>query len=544
MEISKLEEIKHTINALRNQPNVSVLTPDEIKQRAEQFGTRTNCGNCNYVSTVKTVSTALTVYLGSSKIDMGAYTQKKRDIKKAAPETIRLLNEYLKKADMVRVDCAMGEQSDFTPRCTFYLSLYRKEMVRLAHMVAQTLFPTCKADGPELTVICIPEWQEKDRQILVFPEIGVTYILGTDHYGEAKNAFLRMAMWSAKQRGMLGLHAATQVIRAKRTDGSIGRLGLIMFGIAATGKTTHSCHNHGLFESKEGVEIVQDDVVFWRNDGSALGSERGFYIKTESLAPEIQPLLHNAALHKDSILDNVMVDYEGNIRFDDRTLTPNGRGIVQRESLGSYMSKSINLPPVEELDGLIMAFMVRNYTALPIASKLTPEQATIAYMLSESIDASASDQQKPGVLTGGIGANPFIIGDASEECNRFYELLKAHRDKIECYMLNTGGIGELVEHGLDGARRVKQKVTRVEIPEMAAIIRSIARGTIKWHEDPNWMVETPEYVEDLDISKFNLKSHYDQAKIDSLIAAIRLERAQYANQLKGLNPKVRAATEF
>ena len=126
----------------------------------------------------------------------------------------------------------------------------------------------------------------------------VTYVLGSDYYGEAKKGFLRMAMWHAKQQGMLGLHAGTKILRARDKDGKLRRLGMIIFGLTATGKTTHACHNHGLSLDGEGVEIVQDDVVFWRRDGSALGTEKGFYIKTEGLDPNVQPLLHDAATPK------------------------------------------------------------------------------------------------------------------------------------------------------------------------------------------------------------------------------------------------------
>ncbi len=235
-----------------------------------------------------------------------------------------------------------------------------------------------------------------------------------------------------------------------------------------------------------------------------------------------------------------MVDFQGKVCFSDRTLTANGHAIAQRTGLGSYGCETINLPPVSELDGLVMAFMVRSYTVVPIASKLTPEQAAVAFMLSEPIDAAGSDQQ----TAGGISASPFVIGDASEDCNLFYDLIKAHEDKIECYMLNTGGVGEIVEHDLDGARRVRQKVTRVKIPEMASIIRGIARGTISWSEDPNWMVETPISVDGLDIAKFALSQHYDQHKIGSLIAATRLERADYAAQLSELNHEITRVIEY
>lgn len=540
----KLGEIRQTINNLHEQPNVTVLSEEEASFCSRRYATKTTFGNYNYVSSVKTLSTALTVYIGGKAVETGAYTQKKKDIRKSALSTIKSVNEYLLKAPIVEINCTMGDGSSFSPKCRMFLSTYRKENIRIADMVSQTLFPGSDEFAPDLIVVFVPEWPEKERQILVLPEVGVTYILGTDYFGEAKNAFLRMAMWAAKQQSMLGLHAGTKILRAKSEDGRLRKLGMIMFGITATGKTTHSCHNHDLNLPGEGVEIVQDDVIFWREDGSAIGSERGFYIKTDGLTPETQPLLYNAAIQKNAILENVMVDYKGNADFEDRKLTANGHGIVQHTDLGSYACKSINMPPIDDLDGLIIAFMVRNYTVIPIVSKLTPEQATAAYMLSESIDTAASDQQKMDTLSGGIGASPLLIGNVSDDCNRFYELLKAHSDKIECYMLNTGGVGELVEHGLDGARKVKRKVTRVQIPEMSSIIRGVARGTIKWHEDSNWMVETPEYVDGLDISKFDPILHYNQHKIDSLIATIRVERAAYAEQFSGLMPEIRNAMEF
>jgi phosphoenolpyruvate carboxykinase (ATP) len=98
----------------------------------------------------------------------------------------------------------------------------------------------------------VPEWQEKDRQILVFPEIGVTYVLGSDYYGEAKKGFLRMAMWAAKQQDMLGVHAGTKMIKAKDNNGRLRRYSMLLFGFSATGKTTHACHNHGLLGDEEG----------------------------------------------------------------------------------------------------------------------------------------------------------------------------------------------------------------------------------------------------------------------------------------------------
>jgi len=537
LEQPLLDEVRDAIAQLAARPNVFTLSADEIGARAIGFGTPTAFGNTNWVSTVKNRSAALTVHLGSPSVRSGEPTSKKRDIRKHASDTIRTLHRYIERAPLMRVDCRVGDNPDFAPECTLYLSNYRRETARLAHKVLQTFFPSRSADGPRLTVVFVPEWQEKDRQILVFPEIGVTYVLGTDYYGEAKNAFLRMAMWRAKQQNMLGLHAGTKIIRATGPDGGSRRLGMLLFGMAASGKTTHICSDHGLHQPGEGVEIAQDEVVFWRPDGAALGSERGFYIKTEGLNAESHPLLYQAAASPNAILDNVMVDYLGNVYFEDRTLTANGRAIIQREDLGDLASSSIDLPPLSQLDGLIVAFMVRKYTVVPIASKLTPEQAAVAFLLSESIDSGGAESRE-------IGGNPLLVGEPAEAANAFYELVKSHSGKIGCYMLNTGGVGEIVELGLDGARKVQRRVTRVEIAEMSAVIRGIARDTIRWHEDADWMVETPLHVEGLDATRFDLNKHYDQSKIDALIAQTRLERTQQIESIPGLDPRIKAAVEF
>jgi phosphoenolpyruvate carboxykinase (ATP) len=334
-----LREVLDTVKRLRYADNVDHPTPAKLRKTAEQYGVRTVYGNYNFVSSVKNRSAWLTVYVGSQKVLQRQLNQRQREILRDAPKTVELVHEYLRKAPLVCVEMTMGDNPYFNPHCTLYVSVHRKEMVRLAYMVERTLFPFRDgAPGPELYLVYVPEWQEKDRQILVFPEIGVTYVLGSDYYGEAKKGFLRMAMWAAKQEGMLGVHAGAKIVKAKDRMGKIRRYSMILFGLSATGKTTHACHNHGLLDDGEGQEIVQDDVVFIRPDGSALGPERGFYLKTGYLDPKVQPIIFRAAISHNTIFENVMVDYLGNVHFDDETLTGNGRGIIQRDDLGADKS--------------------------------------------------------------------------------------------------------------------------------------------------------------------------------------------------------------
>ncbi|MGR3179412.1 MAG: phosphoenolpyruvate carboxykinase domain-containing protein [Candidatus Anammoxibacter sp.] len=541
MEYNK--NLKETIRKLYNNSNVQHPDDDELRQMAEEIGTFTEFGNLNFSSAVRNRSSAVTVYLGSAKVQQTKLNDRQKAIIKNAPETIKKVNEYIQKAPLVCVEQNLGDNQTFAPYCRMYVSVHRKDCIRLPYMWNNTLFkPERKnSKGPEMDLIYIPEWHEKDRQVLVIPEQGITYVLGTDYFGEAKKGFLRMGMWYAKQEGMLGLHAGAKILNARDKKGKLNRYSMLLFGLSATGKTTHACHNHGLTDEGEEVEIVQDDVVFWRKDGSVLGSEQGFFIKTDGLDAKTQPLLYNAAIKKNALFENVMVDYKGDVDFDDTTLTGNGRGIINMSDLAPYVGKGVNIPPLDELDGLILAFITRRNTVLPIVSKLTPEQAAIAFMLGESIETSAGDPMKAGKSIRVVGTNPFIIGDEGEEGNIFFDFVNNHDKKIECFLLNTGGVGEITEIGNNGMKTVRQKVTRVEIAEMAAIIREIARKNIEWVKDPYFNTMVPRSVDGVDMERFNLTRFYTQEQIDMYVNRLKDEREEYLKQFKTLRPEINLA---
>ena len=534
-----LAAIRARTDKLDNQPNVEHPKPQELRRLAEQYGTRTKFGNYNFVSTVKNRSAGLTIYMGGPKVLQTKTSARQKELLKNLPRTFAELSNYVKKAPFYCVERTMGLNDEFSPRCSLYVSVHREEMVRLAHMVGQTLFDPQTTNGkhPHFRLVYIPEWQEKDRQIVALPEVGVTFVLGSDYYGEAKKGFLRMGMWHAKQRGMLGLHAGAKVIKVRDKSNKPRRVGMLLFGLTATGKTTHTCHNHNLEGEGQGIEVLQDDVIFLKKDGGVLGTEKGFYIKTDSLDPQIQPILYHAATQPDALFENVMVDYKGDVDFKDETLTGNGRCIIQRDDLGIHKSEGIDLPPADQLDGLIVAFITRRNTVVPIAARLSPEQAAAAFMLGESIESSGSDPRRAGESVREVGTNPFIVGDEGDEGNIFYQIIKAHEGQIQCYLLNTGGIGEIVENTPEG-KIIKQKVRRVEIPEMAGIIRAIALGTVDWEKDPGFGYEVPKNIPGLDLSRFQPKNFYSPEDIARMVAQLRKERQDWLAQFPRLDPAI------
>jgi phosphoenolpyruvate carboxykinase (ATP) len=533
------EEINRAIEQLRDQDNVARPDGDQLRRMAEPYGLRTEFGNVNFSSTMRARSKDLTVIFGSEKVMQQDLNPDQQRIVRELPETLKKVHRYIQHAPLVCTARTLGSNSEFAPHCTIYVSTHRKDCIRLPYMWYKTLFDPKHATGPEMNLVFIPEWQEKDRQALVFPEIGVTYVLGTDYFGEAKKGFLRMAMWQAKVRGMLGLHAGSKLITARTPNGKLKRYGVLLLGLTATGKTTHSAHTHYLEGPGEDVKLVQDDVVFWKDDGGALGSESGLFIKTDSLEDGSQPVLYEAAKSPQTVFENVMVDYLGRVYMSDETLTGNGRAVVQREDLGGLASDSINLPPVDDLDHLLICFITRRNTILPPLARLTPAQGAAAFMLGESVHTSGSNPALAGQSIRVVGTNPFIVGDEAFEGNRFYEMVCKHPEKIQCYQLNTGGVGEIIDiDERTGERNVLQKVDRVEIAEMAAIFRAITREQVEWEADDTWGYEVPKDVEGVDLERFDPTKFYDQEQIDEFVSELRSERIKHLEKFEGLNSDI------
>ncbi|MBM4065834.1 MAG: phosphoenolpyruvate carboxykinase (GTP) [Planctomycetes bacterium] len=541
--VGEFEAVHRIVKYFSGAPNVINSTDWTLRRSAERFASFTKFGNVAVHSTVKNRSAKVTVYLGSDAVRLKTLNLQQTEIMNNLPNTLALVEEYIKRAPFVRISRSMGSNNEFSPNCNFFVSIQRPEMIRLAYMTWATLFPAKAEDELKQYIVYIPEWQETDRQILVFPEISATIVLGSDYYGESKKGFLRMAMWNAKQKGMLGLHAGSKILKAKGIDGRIRKYGMLIFGMSGTGKTTHTCQTHGLNEKDEGIEILQDDVVFLKKDGSAYGSERGFYLKTEGLDRVTQPIIYKAAISRDAIFENVMIDYEGNLYFEDDTLTSNGRGIMMREDLSPYISNTINLPSIDNMDGMIVVFITRRHTVVPLAAKLTPEQAAAVFMIGESIETSAGDPKRAGESIREVGTNPFIVGDKSYEGNWFYDFVKRHEGKVHCYQLNTGGLGEIIEKQPGGAKVMKRKVQRVEIPEMSSIIRGIVRGTNTWGKDKYWNLEVPTSVQGMDLSKYDVEKFYDVDNIIQQVSELRCERVAYIEKFNALDKAITNAAK-
>ncbi len=433
------------------------------------------------------------------------------ELKPEDDQLIRGAMEYLKTKEVIQLDRVMCHTSPYKRNCRVYVVA---DYPRIPLMWGNTLFPS-EGGEPDFITITVPDWPEK--RTIVFPEAGLTIIVGSDYKGENKKAMLRQVMYWAKKNGNLGLHAASKIIRVLR-DGELKDFGFLLFGLSATGKTTLSCHSHWL-RPPERVVIRQDDVVILRSDASAIGTEESFYLKTDGLEPDSQPLLYAAAISPRAILENVWVDPKtGKVDFFDTRLTSNGRGMVKRGDI-AYTDDSIDLDKVH-----YMIFITRRTDVVPPVMRLSTEWAAAAFMLGESVETSAGDPTQAGKSLRVVGTNPFIVGSEEEEGNMFLNFLRDNPD-IQCFIMNAGRVG--------GDRG--QKIT---VKDSVKVIEMIARDKIEWRKDDFWGYEVPVHIPGIDLSRFDLNNFYSEEQIQELSKDLKRERLEWLSQFKGLDKDI------
>lgn len=484
------------------QENAEVImnpSPEELREMARKDEVTTEFGSASYVTRIKNRSAKATEIIENGPNE----------------EQINIINDvvkFLKGKKLICLQKTMGNNPKMSLQCRSYVT---EDYARFLYQWIKTLFLGDMSKEPDMITIIVPEFPK--LKILVDPKSYVTFVLGSDYFGECKKSNLRMAMHIMKMRGGLGLHAATKILKVVDKNGKLVEKGFVLFGLSGTGKTSLSLHDHDL-NGREGIIIRQDDVVLMDKNGYCYGTEDGFYLKTEGLEPS-QHVLYKAAISPNAVFENIYVDENGRADFMDYRLTTNGRGVILRREI-AQTDDNVDL---EKTDAMI--FITRRDDVVPPVARLNQEQAAAAFMLGESIETSAGDPTKAGEAVRVVGTNPFIIGPLHEEGNRFLEILRKN-PKIECYILNTGHVGGKV-HG-----------AKITVKDSATIIREIARGTIKWTRDSHWGYEIPISLPGIDPKKLDPSNYYSEEEYRILVKKLRDERKEWMAKFPELDAGV------
>ncbi len=553
--VEKVKEIAG--RAGKEGSNVTRYSEVELRDLAERTGQRNLYGAYNWDTHVRSRSAKFSVCIGGDEItSQNRLPEQKETLQALDLAMARVFGgevkgkQHLGHANKLSIDyerrvMGSGADKNFTFNCHFLISAKSPYHHHVSYMWGKML----RSDKPipgaeEVYLLMLPDIPTGVfGRFYTFPENRVTVGLGSDYMGEVKKGFLRMAMYLAKQKGILGIHAGAKIVRARnQKTGEFQRYGVAIMGNSGTGKTTNTGHTHFLNRDGEESLVVQDDFVGLRvKDGQVLGTEQALFLKTDLDADDV--LLRPATQSPEFTSQNLYINYRGEIGYLSEDLSANGRGILPISVLpADRRHTSIDLPPLDELDHLMIFFNTRHSMVVPILQRLNSEQAGAYFMLGESVETAAGDPTRAGMSIRVPGTNPFIVGNAAVEGNIFYEFIKRFEDKVTCFLLNTGGVGE-IPNPEDRTKPIRP-ANRPWKPGIGYVTRALFRDSGEWEKNPDFGTSelvggvTDENDHPYDMSRFSTRKQYDDATRVKTVVALNQDRLKHLEKYPDLNPAI------
>jgi len=268
-------------------------------------------------------------------------------------------------------------------------------------------------------------------------------ILNTWYGGEMKKGMFSMMNYYLPLQGIASMHCSAN------TDME-GKNTAIFFGLSGTGKTTLSTDPKRL--------LIGDDEHGW-DDNGVFNFEGGCYAKVIKLDKESEPDIYNA-IRRNALLENVTVDAEGKIDFNDKSVTENTRVSYPIDHIEKIV-RPISAGPAAEN---VIFLSADAFGVLPPVSILTPEQ-TKYYFLSGFTAKLAGTERGITEPTPTFSA---CFGQA------FLELHPTkYAEELVKRMEKSGAKAYLVNTGWNGTGK------RISIRDTRGIIDAILGGAIK-----------------------------------------------------------------
>jgi phosphoenolpyruvate carboxykinase (ATP) len=336
-------------------------------------------------------------------------------------------------------------------------------------------------------------------------------ILNTWYGGEMKKGMFSMMNYFLPLKGIAAMHCSAN------TDMN-GENTAIFFGLSGTGKTTLST------DPKR--KLIGDDEHGW-DDHGVFNFEGGCYAKVIKLDKESEPDIYNA-IHRDALLENVTVDENGVIDFNDKSVTEN-----TRVSYPIYHIKNIVRPLSAGPAAKQVIFLSADaFGVLPPVSILTPEQ-TKYYFLSGFTAKLAGTERGITEPTPTFSA---CFGQAFLELHptKYAEELvkRMEQSGAKAYLVNTGwnGTGKrisirdtrgiidaILDHSIDEAPTKKIPYFNFTVP---TVLKGVDTGILDPRDTYKCACEWEEKAKDL-AGRFikNFKKYESNEAGKALVAA-------------------------
>ena len=389
-----------------------------------------------------------------------------------APEVFDRLHArvlaYLQGRELFVQDCMGGADADYQ------LPIRVINELAWHNLFARQLFlPTSPEQRdthrPQFTLLAAPGFQANPELdgtvaepfIMLNFARGLVLIGGTPYAGEMKKSVFTILNYLLPFRGVLPMHCSANVA----ADGEVA----LFFGLSGTGKTTLS--------ADPSRRLVGDDEHGWTERG-IFNFEGGCYAKCIRLSQEHEPQIWNA-IRFGSVVENVVVDAERRLSFDDDSITENTRAAYPVEFIHNAMIPGIAGHPRHVLFLTADAFGV-----LPPVARLNPQQAMYHFLSGYTAKVAGTEAgmgSEPQATFSTCFGSPFLPLRPSVYANMLGEKIEKHRAQV--WLVNTGWTG--------GPSGVGQ---RMHLPYTRAIVAAVLEGALdkgKFDIEPAFGLELP-----------------------------------------------------
>lgn len=266
----------------------------------------------------------------------------------------------------------------------------------------------------------------------------IALIGGTAYTGEIKKGvFSALNFILPIYRNTLPMHCSANL----GEDGNTA----LFFGLSGTGKTTLSADPER--------KLIGDDEHGWTEDNLIFNFEGGCYAKTINLSKENEPDIYNA-IKPGALLENVILKENGEVDFDDVSITQN-----TRVSYPIYHINNIAQPSTGKNPKNVFFLTADAFGVLPPISKLTPAQAAYHFISGYTAKVAGTeagiDEPVPN-FSACFGA-PFMPLHPTRYAEMLSEKMKANNTNV--WLINTGWTGG--PYGVGS--RMKLKYTRAMV---------------------------------------------------------------------------------
>ncbi|MBA4764149.1 MAG: phosphoenolpyruvate carboxykinase [Erythrobacter sp.] len=329
---------------------------------------------------------------------------------------------------------------------------------------------------PEYTIIDLPSFKadperhgcRSETVIAVNLEEKLILIGGTKYAGEMKKSVFGILNYLLPPKGVMPMHCSANI----GPDGKSA----VFFGLSGTGKTTLS--------ADASRTLIGDDEHGW-SDTAVFNFEGGCYAKMIRLNPEAEPEIYATTRMENTVLENVVMDENGEIDLDDNSLAENTRGAYPLSSIPNTSEENMGPPPSNVIMLTADAFGV-----LPPIARLTPDQAMYHFLSGYTAKVAGTEigvTEPEATFSTCFGA-PFMPRHPSVYGN----LLKKRiaEGGAQCWLVNTGWTGG--KYGV--GQRMPIKATR-------ALLNAALDGSLNdadFRKDSNFGFEVPISVPGVD----------------------------------------------